>query len=141
MGKGLGWGEMIDEFHSEADGKKARPVAVLEEHLTLSMRVRGSNVDRIRVAMDNSHHQEGDRYSIIEVPLKNPESWNRIKVRLDDQSKHRPYTQGTSLPLLKMGDSIWSLSFEAHRADKGKPEGFFYLDDIRLTTGREDDDE
>ncbi len=141
VGKGLGWGEMIDEYYGDArPGDLRAPVCTLEPRLTLTARVWAVNVKQIHLALDSEPSDSGGHYSIIEVPVDRTDAWTRIKVRLDEQQKHKPFTQGFTLPILKMGDPIWRVMFKAHRADPGRDDGFFYLDDLRIVTAAADED-
>ena len=140
VGKGLGWGEMIDQYHADAlPRESAKPICTMEPRLTFSARIWATNVRQLNIALDNCPSDRGERYSIVPVEIPKNDGWTRIKIRLDELEKHHPFTSGMTLPLLKMGDPIWRIIFKAHRADKGREEGYFYLDDVRIVTASEDE--
>lgn len=142
IGKNLGWGELADHCHAVESLTDRQPFCTLEDNLYLSLRVWPVNVQRLDIALINLPHEGDDRYSILEVPLQTPEAWNRVKVRLDDISRHKPWRVNTSFPVLRMGDPIWRMRFTAFRADKSKEDGVLFLDDVRLyrlPAGQSDD--
>jgi len=132
VGRGLDWGEMIDEFNASAvPADPPAPAFTLKDNTWVSLRVYASNVKTLLIALDNVPDSSGVRYSIVEANLPAMDRWVEIKARLDDVSGHKPFR---GIPLVRVGDPVWKLIFKAHRADRNKDDGHFFLDEVRVYT-------
>jgi hypothetical protein len=133
----LPWGEMLDEYEGIGNRPDRAPAFVMEERVFLAARIWSDNVRQMDIGMDTSPTASGERYSHIDLTLEKLGGWNEVKVRLDEFTKHRPYS--SKIPLVRMGDQIWRLAFHARRADRNRPEGHFYIDDLRIYSLPRDD--
>lgn len=107
------------------------PHPVLQERLHFSCRLWGSNVKTVVLVLSSRDDAGTDHESRIEVPLDGQGRWQRVRLRLGDMTLHRPHVLSGET-VLRLGDTVQSIRFQADRDDANRKEGYFCVDDLQI---------